>query len=227
MAFAATPNPLPPEAQDADASALSGGNLNAAPQPMRSAQTRQAQQQYQRARIETATPTQLVVLLYDGAIRFCTMARKAMLARDIDVQNTNLLKSQRIVTELMSSLDRNNGGQVADNLFQLYAFMLEQLVLANMNDNVELIDGVVNILRDLRESWQEIDRITLHGDDRTAHTEPVSAVQDDTAPSSSPVPANPRMPARPSDTAANRRLRANLAAPAQAPAAGRLGDRDA
>ena len=81
-------------------------------------------QQYQRAQVESASPTRLVIMLYDGAIRFCTLAQDAMRKRDLDTQNTNLIKAQRIVGELMCSLNRDAGGAIAANLFSIYTHLL-------------------------------------------------------------------------------------------------------
>jgi flagellar protein FliS len=128
--------------------------------PPRSTRTRQLHQQYKRAQIETASPTQLIVLLYEGALRFCAQAREAMLARDLENQHTNLLKAQRILTELMGTLDRKAGGDIAENLFSLYLFMFDQLVHANLYDRVENINTVMKMLEDLHLSWLEVDRIT-------------------------------------------------------------------
>ena len=93
-----------------------------------------ASQQYQRSQVETASPTRLVIMLYEGAIRFCQLALDAMAAKDLPVQHENLLKAQRIIAELLGSLNREKGSEVADNLARLYTHMLEQLVVANLHD---------------------------------------------------------------------------------------------
>jgi flagellar protein FliS len=115
-------------------------------------------QQYQRAQVETASPTRLVVLLYDGAIRFCSIAQEAMRKRDLETQNTNLIKAQRIIGELMSSLDRESGGEVAANLSRIYSYLMEEMVKANLYDRAGALDPVLEALRALRASWEEIDR---------------------------------------------------------------------
>lgn len=120
---------------------------------------RNAMQQYQRAQVETASPTRLVVMLYDGAIRFCTLAQDAMRKRDLEVQNTNLIKAQRIIGELMSSLNRDAGGAIASNLFRIYTHLLEEMVSANLYDKADALDHVLSVLREMREGWEEIDSI--------------------------------------------------------------------
>ncbi|HZO91644.1 MAG TPA: flagellar export chaperone FliS [Chthonomonadaceae bacterium] len=157
MAFATPTPPQRPQAEDTT-QAAPDANRPATTGPARRNVPRQAHQQYQKALVETASPTRLIVLLYDGAIRFCSLGREAMLARDLEAQSTNLIKAQRILGELMSSLDSKVGGEVAQNLFQLYRYMLEQLVQANLYDQTEPVDEVLAMLRELRDTWQEVDR---------------------------------------------------------------------
>lgn len=125
----------------------------------RSRTGRLAPRQYQQVQIETASPTRLVVMLYDGALRFCTLALESMQARQLEAQNNYLIKAQRIIGELMSSLNREAGGEVATNLFHLYTHMLQQLVQANLTDDPALIESVIQVLRELRESWAQVDRM--------------------------------------------------------------------
>ena len=122
-----------------------------------------AQRQYQQSQIETASPTRLIVLLYDGAIRFASLGMEAMQAQNYEEQNTYLLKTQRIVTELTTSLDRERGGDVAANLRRIYTFLTEQLVRANMQDDAALLQAALKTLTELRESWIELDRTQGRG----------------------------------------------------------------
>ncbi|MCS6776022.1 MAG: flagellar export chaperone FliS [Chloroherpetonaceae bacterium] len=123
----------------------------------RSRPGRLAPRQYQQVQIETASPTRLIVMLYDGALRFCTLALEAMQARQLEAQNNYLIKAQRIIGELMSSLNREAGGEVAANLFRLYTHILQQLVQANLTDDPALIESAIQALRELRESWAQVD----------------------------------------------------------------------
>ncbi len=124
-----------------------------------SPQQRGALLQYQRAQVESASPTRLVVLLYEGAIRFCRIAQQAMRNQEWETQNTNLVRAQRIVGELLASLNRGGGGDVASNLANIYAHMLAELVEANLYDKPEKLDHVLSLLSEMRASWVEIDRI--------------------------------------------------------------------
>jgi flagellar protein FliS len=113
---------------------------------------------YQRTQTETATPTRLVVMLYDGALRFLGAAHEKMLTQEIEAKHTALVKAQRILQELKRSLDKERGGEIARNLDRLYDYMLQQLVEANLHDRIEPIERVMELLRELRESWAAVDR---------------------------------------------------------------------
>jgi flagellar protein FliS len=97
-------------------------------------------------------------MLYDGALRFMEAGRHAMLRRDVFAQNENFTKAQRIVSELLSTLDMEQGGEVARNLVSLYTYVYDKLVEANLEDKPELVDECATIMSELRESWVELDR---------------------------------------------------------------------
>ncbi len=114
-------------------------------------------------------------MLYDGAIRFINEAAHAMQQRDYETQNAKLQRAQKILAELISSLDFDKGGEIAENLFRLYTYMYNQLVEANINDNLDRLQHVVQLLSELREAWDAIAtesetqvampkaRVSLHG----------------------------------------------------------------
>jgi flagellar protein FliS len=106
--------------------------------------------------VETASPARLIVMLYDGAIRFINEAAYAMQQRDYETQNTKLQRAQKILAELISSLDFDKGGEIAENLFRLYTYMYNQLVEANINDSRDRLEHVVHLLSELREAWDTI-----------------------------------------------------------------------
>jgi flagellar protein FliS len=112
--------------------------------------------EYQKNAVNGASPLQLVVMLYDGAIKFMEAGKRAMTDGDRDKQNYNLQKAQKIVMELMSCLDMNEGKEIATNLLSLYSYVLNELVMGNMTDDKEAIDRGVKVLSDLRESWRHI-----------------------------------------------------------------------
>lgn len=99
-------------------------------------------------------------MLYDGAIRFMEAGKYGIENKDLETQNKNLQKAQRIVMELMSCLDMDKGADIAKNLLALYSYVLNELVEANIGDRTEPIDRCIKILSDLRESWVEVERMS-------------------------------------------------------------------
>lgn len=109
--------------------------------------------QYQKTQIETADQVKLLLMLYDGALRFLGRARKALLEKDLEGSNTYLVKVQDIVAELMASLDLEVG-EVAVSLFRLYEYMHYLLVQANIKKDAEPLGQVESMLTELRDTWK-------------------------------------------------------------------------
>ena len=119
--------------------------------------------EYQKIAVNSASPVGLVIMLYDGAIRYMGRAKEAMAAGDLTLQDDYLRRTQKIVLELMSSLDMYRGGEIAKNLFGLYSYVIEKLVEANIKDSAAGIDESIKIITGLRESWVEIERRNREG----------------------------------------------------------------
>jgi flagellar secretion chaperone FliS len=124
--------------------------MNASPNPL--LQQKHAKQ-YQEQQIITASKEQLLVMLYDGAIRFSKIAKKAIVAKDYEKSNLFLLKTQRIIAEFMASLDLKSGNETTQQLFYLYEYLHHQLVQANVQRDTALVDDVLEHLIDLRQTW--------------------------------------------------------------------------
>ena len=118
----------------------------------------QAQQQYLRMQAETASPGQLVIMLYQGCLRFIGRARAGLETRDFDTARVNLLKSQDIIAELMGSLDMN-AGEISTNLMRLYEYMHRRLVEANIHRDGAAATEVDQLLRSLLPAWEEAVRM--------------------------------------------------------------------
>ena len=114
--------------------------------------------QYLRTAVETATPTRLVVMLYDGAIRFLSQAMTAMQAGQYEDQSRFIGKAQDIIAHLHAHLDYEAGGAVSRQLATVYAPMFDMLTYANAKDDCERVEKVLSALRELREAWVEVDR---------------------------------------------------------------------
>lgn len=110
---------------------------------------------YKNAHIETASPERLLVMLYDGTIKYLNLALGSIEQQDIESTHRNLLKAEAIILELMSVLDRDVGGEIATNLYNLYDYMYQQLVQANIKRQPEPVQEVIKLLEPLRSAWNE------------------------------------------------------------------------
>lgn len=113
---------------------------------------------YKQISIATASPDKLLLMLYDGAIRFLIQARVAMEQHNYEAANKLLQKLQDIFIELNISLDMKQG-EVALNLRKLYEFYEKEVLMANVEKNIERLQPVEDFLRSFRETWAEAARI--------------------------------------------------------------------
>lgn len=114
--------------------------------------------EYQANSVGTADQKQLIVMLYEGALRFMQAAETQMASfKTYDKANTNILRAQDILTELMVSLNIEQGGEIAQNLFNLYAYAKTQLLEANVQKKPELLKPVKKIISELLEAWKQIE----------------------------------------------------------------------
>lgn len=114
--------------------------------------------QYLRTSVETASPTKLVVMLYDGAIKFLLKAVPAVESKNYTEQNLYLTKAQKIIAHLYGTLDYEKGGNVAVSLSSTYIKMYDMLTAAHIKDDVNRVNKVIHSLRELREAWVEVDK---------------------------------------------------------------------
>ena len=108
---------------------------------------------YRRNALEGSTPLDLVVMLYDGALRFSAEARAAMLRRDIKARAAAISRVLAIVGELQGTLDFERGGTVATSLNGLYSFVSNRLMEASSTQHVAPLDEAIRVLSALREGW--------------------------------------------------------------------------
>ena len=113
----------------------------------------QGAQNYLRTRVFTATPEQLQMMLYDGAIRFAEQARPALEKKDWETSYNMISRAQRIITELTCTLKRDLLPELCDRLGALYNYIYRKLVEANVEHKVEALDEALKILRYQRETW--------------------------------------------------------------------------
>ena len=112
---------------------------------------------YNEENINTATPMQLIVILYDAAIRSCEDARSYMESNDISGLNQAIDKCNAIISELQASLNLKEGGEIASSLNNLYDYMKANLLRAGAERNPNLIAEVFRLLENLSSAWRRID----------------------------------------------------------------------
>ncbi|PLX69819.1 MAG: flagellar export chaperone FliS [Denitrovibrio sp.] len=110
---------------------------------------------YIKQEVEGATKGKLVLLLYDGAIKFMRISIKAIEDKNIPEAHNNIMKAQNIIYELMSTLNMYVG-DISRNLMRLYDFMIWQLIEANKEKNQEKIESVVKLMSSLRDAWKNV-----------------------------------------------------------------------
>ena len=113
----------------------------------------QAAQNYLRMRVMTATPEQLQMLLYDGAIRFAEQAKAALQERNFERSYNSISRVQKILTEMSCTLKHDVFPELCGKLASLYSFAYRKLIDANINHSVESVDEALNVLRYQRETW--------------------------------------------------------------------------
>ncbi len=111
---------------------------------------------YKQTQIETANQGKLIVMLYDGAIKFLNIALDNMTPRKYDIVNNNIIKAQDIITELSLSLNMDAGGEISQNLFNLYMYFKKRLLEANVNKDPEIIKHTIDLLKNLRDAWEQV-----------------------------------------------------------------------
>lgn len=111
-------------------------------------------EQYQRNKILTATPSEVTLMLYEGAIKFCNIAIMAIENNDMEKAHTNIMKTQRIIEEFRNTLDRKY--EVAEDFDRIYVYVLRRLFDANIKKDKEILEEVNGHLRSLRDTWKEV-----------------------------------------------------------------------
>lgn len=109
--------------------------------------------QYNNNKVLTASPRELTLMLYEGAIKFCNIAIVSIEKNDIEKAHINIKKAQRIIDEFRITLDTSY--EVAKDFERIYVYIANRLVEANLNKDVEILEEVLQHLRSLRDTWKE------------------------------------------------------------------------
>ncbi|SDZ33807.1 flagellar protein FliS [Evansella caseinilytica] len=131
---------------------------------------------YQQRATETKTPGELTLMLYEGCLKFIRRAEKAIDEGTVEEKNTNIIKAQNIIRELMVTL--NTDVAVAQQMMQMYDFILNRLVDANVNNDKKLLKEAEEFVTEFRDTWKEVvklDRQRRHGAGASSSTSPSAA----------------------------------------------------
>lgn len=109
---------------------------------------------YNNSKIMTASPAELTLMLYEGAIKFCNIAIVAVEKKDIEKANNNILKVENIISEFQATLDHKYA--VAEDFDNVYRYLQERLVQANIKKDKEILEEVLGHLRTMRDTWKEV-----------------------------------------------------------------------
>lgn len=109
---------------------------------------------YNRNQILTASPAELNMMLYNGAIKFCNLAKKCMENKDIEGANTYTQKARKIIVEFRNNLDFNY--EVAKDFDRVYEYIYYVLVDANVKKDPEMIDIALHHIKEMRDAWQQV-----------------------------------------------------------------------
>jgi flagellar protein FliS len=107
--------------------------------------------QYRQQQIASTPSDKILLMLYDGAIRFCEKAKLAIQDKDVQEANNFIIKVERILEELRSCLDMSY--EISHNLYSLYDYMYNRLMEANLKKDIAMVDEVMGMLSELRETW--------------------------------------------------------------------------
>ena len=116
---------------------------------------------YQGTKINTATPAELTLMLYEGAIKFCNIGLGAIENNDIVKANSNIIKAEKIINKLRETLDFKY--PVAEDFDRIYEYIYSKLVEANIHKDKEALEEALNRIREMRDTWKEVMSITKKG----------------------------------------------------------------
>lgn len=110
--------------------------------------------QYNNNKIMTASPAELTLMLYEGAIKFCNIAIAAIEEKNVEKAHNNITKVENIIAEFLSTLDHKY--PVAKDFENVYNYLMERLLEANLKKDKEILEEVLTHLRTMRDTWKEV-----------------------------------------------------------------------
>ncbi len=118
----------------------------------------QPYQQYKQNSVNTASPGELTLMLYNGCLKFIKQGKLAINQGNIEQRHESLIKAQNIIQELMVTL--NMDVEVSENMLQMYDYIYRRLIDANTKNSIEILDEVEGFVTEFRDAWKEIIQIT-------------------------------------------------------------------
>lgn len=113
-----------------------------------------AAQAYKNNSIKTATPAELTLMLYNGAIKFVNIANAAIEENDVEKAHTNIRKAQNIIEELWGTLDHKY--PVWEDFDRVYRYIYQKLIEGNVHKDKEALEEALGRIREMRDTWQEV-----------------------------------------------------------------------
>ena len=109
---------------------------------------------YQQNSVNTASPGELTLMLYNGCLKFIKLAKKAITDKNVEEKNTNLIKAQNIIHEFMVTL--NMDVKVSSELMVMYDYINRRLVEANVKSDLAILEEVEGFVTELRDTWKQV-----------------------------------------------------------------------
>ena len=128
--------------------------------------------EYRHNEVATSSQGKLIIMMYEGALKFVTLAIEGIDSKDLSKKGTYINKTHDIINELSCALDMKKGGDVAQKLESLYQFILHQLTLANIKSDRKALESIVNVLTPLMEAWEELLAKNNNGQVNNGHKNP-------------------------------------------------------
>jgi flagellar protein FliS len=110
---------------------------------------------YKNNSINFASKEQLLLMLCDGAVKFAKIGRQAIMDKDINKANENIIKTENIFFELMASLDLSKGGDWAPSMMSVYSFINKKLTEANIKKDANIMDEVIPLIENVKDTWEK------------------------------------------------------------------------
>lgn len=115
---------------------------------------------YKNNSVNYASREQLLLMLVEGAVKFGKIARQAIQEKNVAKAHENIVKTENIYYELMATLDVTKGGEWAQKLMSVYEFIVRRLTEANLKKDINIMDEVIPLIEDIRDTWTEAYKIS-------------------------------------------------------------------